>query len=131
MFITSIIAAPAAVVFEYLKNTRRPKQLNADFRNFVSKASDIDSIPEEIRSYLLSVIFADKNGHAKFNEDQIAEAERIIDRAGPAAFYWMSEIATQLAFLAAAQVNGIPTNVGNKLGNSATPEKIIKMIVKV
>ncbi len=122
---------PASLFIEFLKKTKRPKQLESEFRSFVSTADGVESIPADIRAYLLSVIFADKNDHAKFNEDQIAEATRILDRAGPGAFYWMSEIATQLAFLASAQVNGIPTNVGAKLGERTTPEDIVKLIVKV
>jgi hypothetical protein len=42
----------------------------------------------------------------------------------------MTEIAAQLATLAAAQINGIPTNVNAELGNSATPEAIVKIVVK-
>jgi hypothetical protein len=131
MLITSLIMTPASLLLEFLKKNKQPKQLKSEFRNFVSTSEGVESIPADIRAYLLSIIFADKNDHAKFNEEQIAEAARILDRAGPGAFYWMSEIATQLAFLASAQVNGIPTNVGARLGNSASPEEIVKMIVKI
>ena len=43
--------------------------------------------------------------------------------------FWMTDIAAQLAFLAAAQVNGIPTNVGAEVGESATPEAIVNVVV--
>jgi|FLOH01.1.fsa_nt_gi hypothetical protein len=43
--------------------------------------------------------------------------------------FWMTDIAAQLAFLAAAQVNGISTNVGVEVGESATPEAIINVVV--
>ena len=42
----------------------------------------------------------------------------------------MTDIAAQLAFLAAAQKNGIPTNIDVKVGEQATPEAIIKAVVK-
>jgi len=44
--------------------------------------------------------------------------------------YWMTDIAAQLAFLAAAQKNGIPTNIDAKVGERATPEAIVKAVVK-
>jgi hypothetical protein len=131
VLVTSAIVLTAELLLEFFKNTRKPWQLEADFRQFVDTANGFDSIPADIRNYLLSVITADKNDDAKFNNHQLAEAQRILDRAGPGAFYWMSEIATQLAFLAAAQINGIPTNVGEKLGACATPEEVVGMIVKL
>ena len=57
-------------------------------------------------------------------------AQEIIDRAGPASFYWMSDIAAQLALLSAAQFNGIPTNVNVELGQSATAGNVVKVVVK-
>ena len=66
----------------------------------------------------------------KFSDERIAQAGRILDRAGPSAMYWMTDIAAQLAFLGAAQVNGITTNVNLELGESATPEQIVNVVVK-
>ena len=66
----------------------------------------------------------------KFNNLQLAKAQEIIDRAGPAAFYWMSDIAAQLALLCAAQINGIPTNVKVELGASATAGDVVRVVVK-
>jgi hypothetical protein len=42
----------------------------------------------------------------------------------------MSDIAAQLAFLAAAKVNGIATSVDAKIGTSTTAEEIVKAVVK-
>jgi len=42
----------------------------------------------------------------------------------------MSEIAAQLALLAAAQINGIPTNVNVELGESATAADVVRVVVK-
>ncbi len=43
----------------------------------------------------------------------------------------MSDIAAQLAVLSAAQINGLPTNVEQKLGGSATPQAIVEVVVKI
>ncbi len=64
------------------------------------------------------------------NDVQLTRAQEIIDRAGPAAFYWMSDIAAQLALLSAAQINGIPTNVNVELGASATAGDVVRVVVK-
>jgi hypothetical protein len=42
----------------------------------------------------------------------------------------MTEIAAQLSILSAAQINGLTTNVSVELGESATPEGIIELVVK-
>jgi hypothetical protein len=47
-----------------------------------------------------------------------------------AAFYLMTEIAAQLSILSAAQINGIPTNVNVELGESATPEQVVAIVIK-
>ena len=44
--------------------------------------------------------------------------------------YWMTEIAAQLSILSAAQINGIPTNVNVELGESATPEGVVEVVVR-
>lgn len=49
---------------------------------------------------------------------------------GPAAFYWMSDIAAQIALLSAAQINGIPTNANMELGASATAGDVVRLVVK-
>ena len=61
---------------------------------------------------------------------RLAQAQRILDRAGPGALYWMSEIAGQLATLSAAQINGVPTNVNAELRDGATPEDIVRIVVR-
>ena len=83
-----------------------------------------------LKRFLLDVLSDNANDLEKFSDTRIAQAQRILDRAGPASFYWMTEIAAQLATLAAAQINGIPTNVNAELRGSATPEAIVKIVVK-
>lgn len=59
-----------------------------------------------------------------------AQAERILENNGPVAFYWMAEIAAQLAFLSAAQINGIPTNIDIELGGSATAQDVVRAVIR-
>ena len=60
----------------------------------------------------------------------INQAQLILDRAGPTAFYWMTEIAAQLSILTAAHINGIPTKVSAELGEGATPADVVRVVVK-
>ena len=65
---------------------------------------------------------------AWINESQ---AQSILDKAGPSAFYWMTEIATQLAVLSAAKINGIATNVESEIGaGPVTPESVVRIVVQ-
>ena len=129
-----ITATVTSLAFHFVKKeavVQTPLNSNFELWKFVEKSAHEASIPAEIKDYLLSVINADQNDHEKFNEEQLIEAQRILDRAGPGALYWMSEIATQLAFLASAQMNGFNTNINDALGNSASPEEIVDLLVKV
>jgi hypothetical protein len=96
----------------------------------IENSTDPTGIGLDIKRFLLSVIDDDKNDREKFSDVKIAEAQRILDRAGPAAFYWITEIGAQLTMLAAAQINGIPTNVDAELKGSATPEDIVRIVVR-
>jgi hypothetical protein len=42
----------------------------------------------------------------------------------------MTEIAAQLSILSAAQINGVPTNVNEVLGEGATPEGVVEVVVR-
>lgn len=85
----------------------------------------------EIKCFLLDVIRDASNQSENFSDVRLKQAERILDRAGPAAFYWMTEIAAQLSILTAAQINGEQTNVNAELGQSATPEAVVDVVVKI
>jgi hypothetical protein len=111
------------------KRKKKPRGLDAELKELIENSDDPTGIALEIKNFLLSVIDDDKNDREKFSDKQIATAQRILDRAGPAAFYWMTEIASQLTFLAAAQINGIATNVDAELKGSATPEDIVRIVV--
>jgi hypothetical protein len=44
--------------------------------------------------------------------------------------YWMTEISAQLAYLAAAQINGLPTNVTDELRNGASAADVANLVVR-
>ena len=122
------------VIFLFLnrkKKKRKPRTLDGQLQELITQSTDATSIAVDIKRYLLNTINNNNNDVPKFSEAQILEAQRIIDRAGPVALYWMSDIAAQLAVLSAAQLNGLPTNVEEKLGSSATPQAVVEAVVKI
>ena len=104
--------------------------MDAELKHLIQESNDATAIGSDIKRFLLDVLNDNANDQEKFSDARIAQAQRILDRAGPASFYWMTEIAAQLATLSAAQINGISTNVNVELGNSATPEAVVKIVVK-
>ena len=123
----------ALLIFLFLnrtKRTKKPRGLDAELKELIENPNDTTGIGLEIKGFLLDLINDEKNDAEKFSDARLAQAQRIIDRAGPGAMYWMTEIATQFAFLEAAQINGIPTNVNVELKDSATPEDIVLIIVR-
>ncbi len=122
----------AALVGYFL--TRRKKRkvsLDDEYRELVESSERTKKSAEEIRSFLLRVIADERNDVERFNESQLAEAKRSIDKTGPGAFFWMTHIAAQLAFVSASQINEIPTNVAVALNGSATAEEVVKIVVQV
>ena len=127
----------AALVYLYMERKARKKRegkrlrgLDAELKAIIEQDGDKTGIAFEIKQYLLAIIEDANNGVEKFSDSRIEQADRILDRAGPSAMYWMSDIAAQLAFLAAAKVNGTATSVDSKIGTSTTPEAIVKAVVK-
>jgi len=123
----------ALLIFLFLNRTkkkRRPRSLDSELKELIQTDQENKGIALEIKNYLLSIIESNNNDEEKFNDAQLTKAQEIIERAGPAAFYWMSDIAAQLALLSAAQINGIPTNVDVELGQSATAADVVRVVVK-
>lgn len=122
----------ASLIYLFLNRKKRRKRgLDNELKDLLESSSDSTGIALDIKNYLLRVLDDDKNDREKFNDDQLAQAQRIFDRAGPSAFFWMTEIAAQMTLLATAQINGIPTNVSFELKEGATPEQIIDAVVKI
>jgi hypothetical protein len=116
--------------FSKRKARRKPRTLDAELRALINEHNTNTGIALDIKRYLLDIINDNNNDLEKFSNYRINQAQNLLDRAGPATFYWMGEIAAQLALLSAAQINGIPTNVNAELRDSATPEAIIDIVVK-
>lgn len=126
-----------SVIITMLLNSRRSKNrtrklrgLDAELKELIESNNDSTGIAVEIKRFLLAVIDDNANDRAKFSDDRIAQAQRIIDRAGPSAMYWMTEISVQLAYLAAAQINGLPTNVSDELRNRASAADVANLVVR-
>ena len=127
------LIALTALIYLFLsrkKKARKPRTLDAELKQLIQESDDATAIGSDIKRFLLDVLSDNANDLEKFSDTRIAQAQRILDRAGPASFYWMTEIAAQLATLAAAQINGIPNNVNAELRGSATPEAVVKIVVK-
>ena len=123
----------ALLIFLFLNRNRGPKKvrgLDAELKELIEDANYSTGIGLEIKSLLLDVINDNRMDREKFSDARLAQAQGILDRAGPGAFYWMSDIAAQLAFLAAAQINGVATNVNIELGESATAEDVVNVVVR-
>jgi hypothetical protein len=127
----------AALVYLYMERKARKKRegkrmrgLDAELKAIIEQDGDKTGIAFEIKQYLLAIIEDAHSDVEKFSDSRIEQADRILDRAGPSAMYWMTDIAAQLAFLAAAKVNGTATSVDSKIGTSTTPEAIVKAVVK-
>jgi hypothetical protein len=71
-------------------------------------------------NFLLQLIREDNLHKDKFCEARIAQAQRILEIAGPEALSRMTYIAAQMAQLSTAQINGIATNLTIALGDHAT-----------
>lgn len=128
------LLALAAVIYLFInrkKKVRKARGIDAELRELVESTYYSDAMAAEIKGYLLSVVGDDRDGGQKFSDARIAQAQSILDKAGPAAFYWMTEIATQLAVLSAAKINGMGTNVEAELGSiGITPDAVVRVVVQ-
>ena len=128
----------ASLIFLFLNRNKsrnktrkkRPRTLDGELRELIQTSNENRAIANQIRDYLLSVIEDSKNDAGTFTDRQLQDAEAILEKAGPHALYWMTEIATQMTLLATAQRNQVPTNVDEELQGPATPEQIVKIVVR-
>lgn len=131
MFETLILTILIYLFLSRKKKPRKPRTLDGELKQLIQESSNTTAISSEIKCFLLDVIGDASNQSEDFFDVRLAQAERILDRAGPAAFYWMTEISAQLSILAAAQINGLDTNVNMELDECATPEAVVDVVVKV
>ena len=125
-----LISVGISLLYNFGK-IKKKQGLDAELKELIESSDNSTGVALDIKNFLLRVLQDDKNDAEKFSDEQLAEAERIIDRAGSSAFYWMTDIAAQMTMLATAQLNGFPTNVSQELGDSATPEQVIDTVVKI
>lgn len=131
MFETLVLTILIYLFLSRNKKPRKPRTLDGELKQLIEEANYTTSVSSEIKCFLLDVIGDASNQSEDFSDVRLKQAERILDRAGPAAFYWMTEIAAQLSILTAAQINGLDTNVNVELGESATPEAVVDIVVKI
>ena len=131
MFETLILTILIYLFLSRNKKPRKPRTLNGELKQLIEEANYTTSVSSEIKCFLIDLISDASNQSQDFSDVRLKQAERILDRAGPAAFYWMTEIAVQLSILTAAQINGQQTNVNAELGQSATPEAVVDIVVKI
>ena len=128
------LLALTAIIYLFInrkKRARKVRGIDAEFRELVESTYYSDAMAAEIKGFLLSVVADDRDGAEKFSDARLAQAQSILDRAGSGAFYWMTEIATQLAVLSAAKINGMGTNVEAELGSvGITPDAVVRVVVK-
>jgi hypothetical protein len=131
MFETLALAAVIYLFITRKKRKRKVRGIDAEFREMVESTYYSGAMSAQIKGYLLSVVADDRDGVEKFSQAWIAQAQGILDQAGPVAFYWMTEIATQLAVLSAAKINGVATNVEAEIGlATVTPEAVVRVVVQ-
>lgn len=116
------------------RKRRRPKKftnIDAEYRDLLESSHDATAIALQIRQLILDILSDTKSDAERFSDTRLAQAQAIIDRAGPNAVYWLADIAAQLSMLSAAHINGFSSNISENLNNSATPEQVLTLVAKV
>ncbi len=123
----------ALVIYLFLNRRKRKKKLSidAELQEIISTHNYSRETATEIRDFLLTILNSDAIGDEKFSDEHLALAQKIIDRGGASAMYWMTDIAAQMTLLAAAQINEIPTNIETELARPVTPQDIVTKVVRV
>ena len=114
-------------MFNFFKNIK----LDVEYRELIESHNRVKADASEIRDFLLAVLADAQNGVEKFGDDRLLEAREIIDRVGPGAFYWMTEIAAQMVLLSTAKFNEVPTSVDIALKAPVKAEDIVLEVVRV
>jgi hypothetical protein len=113
------------------KATLKKPTLDQELAQLSENFDDPAAIGSEIKRYLLAVLEDDKNDRPKYSDEKLAWGEKILDRTGANGLYFMTDIACQLALVATATANGIPTQIDTSLGKNITPEYIINSVIKI
>ena len=116
---------------ERKRSFRRKMTVDQELRELLENSSDESGKAAEIKNFLISVYHDDRDSVEKYSDSALEKAQKIIDRSGAAALYFLADIASQLAILSSAQVNGFPTQISAGIDQTVTPESIINSIVKI
>ena len=114
-------------MFNFFKNIK----LDVEYRELIESHNRVKADASEIRDFLFAVLADAQNGIEKFGDTRLLEAGEIIDRIGPGAFYWMTDIAAQMVLLSTAKLNGIATSVDHAITVPVTAEQIVAAVVRV
>ena len=110
---------------------KKSKSIDAELREMIDDVRESEITATEIRQYLLDIINDNKQELEKFSDVRLRQASEMMERIGPGAFYWMTDIAATLAAGYAARINGIRTNVDEEISEPATPESIVRTVVQI
>lgn len=110
---------------------KKNKSIDAELREMIDDVRESEITATEIRQYLLDIINDNKQELEKFSDVRLRQASEMMERIGPGAFYWMTDIAATLAAGYAARINGIRTNVDEEISEPATPESIVRTVVQI
>ena len=110
---------------------KKNRSIDAELREMIDDVRESEITATEIRQYLLDIINDNKQELEKFSDVRLRQASEMMERIGPGAFYWMTDIAATLAAGYAARINGIRTNVDEEISEPATPESIVRTVVQI
>lgn len=110
---------------------KKNKSIDAELREMIDDVRESEITATEIRQFLLDIINDNTQELEKFSDVRLRQASEMMERIGPGAFYWMTDIAATLAAGYAARINGIRTNVDEEISEPATPESIVRTVVQI
>ena len=110
---------------------KKSKSIDAELREMIDDVRESEITATEIRQFLLDIINDNKQELEKFSDVRLRQASEMMERIGPGAFYWMTDIAATLAAGYAARINGIRTNVDEEISEPVTPELIVRTVVQI
>lgn len=131
MFELLLILIIIGLILRGRTKRKKNRSIDAELKAMIDDVRESEVIATEIRQFLLDIINDNRQDLEKFSDVRLRQAAEMMERIGPGAFYWMTDIAATLASGYAARINGVRTNVDEEVGESATPEAIIRAVVQV
>lgn len=131
MFELLLILIIVGLLFRRRDKRKKSRGIDAELHKMIEDVRESEITAAEIRQFLLDIINDNKQEVEKFSDVRLRQASEMMERIGPGAFYWMTDIAATLAAGYSARINGTFTNVDEELGESATPEAIVRVVVQI